>query len=221
MRTAMPIRFEVRQERCVPPADVRVAPASVAADRLEPAMWNTAESELLTRVASGDVDAFSEVYDRFADPMFSLAMRILRDGSAAEDAVQEAFVQIWEKASTYNPALGKPMTWAVTLARNRAIERLRSSVRREKLAAALANETEWGEPTLAGTDDAIMGNETARQVRAALAQVPVEQRQAIEMAYFGGLTQTEIATALNVPLGTVKARIRRGMLLMRDLLDVH
>jgi len=184
-------------------------------------MAETAESDLLTRVARKDLEAFSEVYDRFAGPMFSLAMRILRDGVAAEDAVQEAFVEIWEKASTYDPALGKPMTWAVTLARNRAIGHLRSSVRRRKLSEAVASETEPAEPALAGGDDTLMGNETARQVRAALSQVAAEQRQAIEMAYFGGLTQTEIAAALNVPLGTVKARIRRGMLVMRDLLDVN
>ena len=183
-------------------------------------MCDTAESELLTRVADGDTNAFGEVYDRFAGPMFSLAMRILRDGAAAEDAVQEAFVQIWEKASAYNPALGKPMTWAVTLARNRAIERLRSGARRQKLAEAVAWEADVAEPALPGADDALVGSETARQVRAALAQVPGEQRQAIEMAYFDGLTQTEVAAALNVPLGTVKARIRRGMLLMRDLLGV-
>ena len=199
-----------------PPAAVRGAPAFVTADRLEPTMWDTAESEMLARVAHGDTEAFGEVYDRFAGPMFSLAMRILRDGAAAEDAVQEAFVHIWEKASTFNAALGKPMTWAVTLVRNRAIERLRSSVRQEKLAEAVACEVDVAEPALPAADDVLVGSETARQVRAALARVPVEQRQAIEMAYFGGLTQIEIATALNVPLGTVKARIRRGMLLMRE-----
>jgi len=203
------------------PAKQRMACAQRTMDTTQPVMAETAESDLLTRVAQKDLEAFSEVYDRFAGPMFSLAMRILRDGVAAEDAVQEAFVEIWEKASTYDPALGKPMTWAVTLARNRAIGHLRSSVRRRKLSEAVASETEPAESALAGGDDTLMGNETARQVRAALSQVAAEQRQAIEMAYFGGLTQTEIAAALNVPLGTVKARIRRGMLVMRDLLDVN
>ena len=199
----------------------RAAFAWLTTDNLEPSMSQTAESDLIKRVAQGDTEAFSEVYDRFAGPMYSLAMRILRDGASAEDAVQEAFVQIWEKASTYDLALGKPITWAVTLARNRAIGQLRSSVRRQKLSDAVASETGLTEPALSGGDDTLMGNEMARQVRTALTQVAQEQRQAIEMAYFGGLTQTEIAAALNVPLGTVKARIRRGMLLMRELLNVN
>lgn len=215
------LRWEHR-ERFAPPANGRAAPAAVSVDSLQPTMLDMAdESELLTRVARGDTDAFSEVYDRFAGPMLSLAVRILRDGAAAEDAVQDAFVQIWEKASSYNPALGKPMTWAVTLVRNRAIAHLRSRMRREKLAEAVACETDVTESASAGADDALMSNETAGRVRAALAQVPAEQWRAIEMAYFGGLTQTEIAAALNLPLGTVKARIRRGLMLMRDLLNLE
>jgi RNA polymerase sigma-70 factor, ECF subfamily len=183
-------------------------------------MRDTAENDLFMRVAHGDTDAFNEVYERFAGAMFSLALRILRDGPAAEDVVQETFVQIWEKAAAYNPKLGKPMTWAVTLVRNRAIDRLRTSARRQKLAEVATNESDPTQPVLPCPDQAVIGSETVGQVQAALRQIPADQRQAIEMAFFGGLTQTEIATALNVPLGTVKARIRRGMLQLREFLDV-
>ena len=184
-------------------------------------MQEAAEIELLTRVAAGDMDAFGTLYDRFAGPMFSLAIQILNDGAAAEDVVQEACVQMWEKAATYNAALGKPLTWAVTLVRNRAIDRLRASARRHKLAEALANELEPFDPGQPGAADELIGGETAAAIRAALVRVPAEQRQAIEMAYFVGLSQTEIATALGLPLGTVKARIRRGMIAMREFLDVN
>ena len=156
------------------PATAQVVTSLTAADRPEPVMWNTAENDLLTRVAGGDIDAFSEMYDRFAGAMFSLAMQILRDGAAAEDVVQDAFVQIWEKASTYNPSLGKPMTWAVTLVRNRAIDRLRSVVRRQKLAESVAQESGPGEPLLPGADGQITRAD-AQSVRpriAAAARLP-------------------------------------------------
>ena len=184
-------------------------------------MLEATEIELLARIARGDAEAFSDVYDRFAGPMFSLALQILNDGAAAEDVVQEACVQLWEKAVSYNPALGRPLTWAITLVRNRAIDRLRSTARRHKLAEALTNELDPFDPGPPGVYDELIGAETATAIRAALVRVPAEQRQAIEMAYFIGLSQTEIAAALELPLGTVKARIRRGMLTMREFLDVH
>jgi RNA polymerase sigma-70 factor (ECF subfamily) len=181
-------------------------------------MQQKTETELLERVAAGDVAAFSALYDRLAGVLFALAHRILQNAAATEDVVQEAFMQIWENAA-YNPALGRPLTWAITLTRNRAIDRLRSAQRGQRLIEAVTQENAARQDVPAGSDAALLTEEVARDVRAALAQLPVEQRQAIEMAFFAGLSQSEIAAALGTPLGTVKARIRRGMLQLRQSLD--
>jgi len=167
-------------------------------------------------VAAGDPRAFSRLYDRFSTLVFSLAVKILRDSAAAEDLVQEVFVQIWERASCYNPRLGRPVTWVVTLARNRAIDRLRATQRGQRLVDTAAQEHALTERLAAGSHEEVVCKETGQLVHAALKQLPPEQRRAIEMAFFGGLTQTEIADDLCLPLGTVKARIRRGMMQMRD-----
>ena len=176
------------------------------------------EAQLLARVARGDVDAFSDLYDRLANTLFSVAVRILGDTGTAEDVLQEVFVQIFDKASAYDPRLGKPLTWAITLTRNRAIDHLRVEQRGQRVFAEWPKETNGAEAEAARADDALIGSERARDVRTALQALAPEQRQAIEMAFFRGLSQTEIATELNTPLGTVKARIRRGMLRLREAL---
>jgi RNA polymerase sigma-70 factor (ECF subfamily) len=181
-------------------------------------MSETTETELLARVAQGDTEAFAALYDRLSGPLFSFALSILKNSASAEDVLQEVFIQIWEKASTYDSEIAKPLTWALTLTRNRAIDRLRSLQRRQRLAEAAASEPEFMPDSVGGSDEALINRETALRVRNALDALPVEQRQAIEMAFFGGLSQSEIASALSVPLGTVKARIRRGMLQLRDVL---
>ena len=179
------------------------------------------EVELLAGVARGESEAFSQLYDRLAGVLFSIAVRILRDAHAAEDVVQEVFVQIWSKAGSYDPRLGKPVTWAVTLLRNKAIDRLRASQRGHRLMeAAMAEQPDGATPREASYAP-LLGEETARLVRVAVGKLAPEQRQAIEMAFFSGLTQTEIAGALQAPLGTVKARIRRGMLELRGTLEAH
>ena len=179
------------------------------------------ETELLARVAGGDTEAFSQLYDRLANVLFSIAVRILHDAHDAEDVVQEVFVQIWAKAGSYDPRLGKPVTWAITLLRNKAIDRLRVSQRGHRLVEAVTAEQLAGETLHEAPNAPLLGQETARAVRGAVAQLAPEQKQAIEMAFFGGLTQTEIAATLQAPLGTVKARIRRGMLELREALEAH
>jgi RNA polymerase sigma-70 factor (ECF subfamily) len=179
------------------------------------------ETELLARVAGGDAEAFSQLYDRLAGVLFSIAMRILRDAHAAEDVVQEAFVQIWAKAGSYDSRLGKPVTWAITLLRNKAIDRLRASQRGHRLMEAATAEHLASENLHEAPTAMLLSEETARAVRVAMAKLAPEQKQAIEMAFFSGLTQTEIAAALQAPLGTVKARIRRGMLELREALELH
>jgi len=174
------------------------------------------EKDLLQRIAVGDEAAFEQLYDRLAGLLYQLAVSVVHDFALAEEVVQESFLQIWDKAPNYDPQLGKPIAWAVTLTRNKAIDRLRGSQRRERIADALGMEQEaQGENVLDGTAETLV-NEMARQVRSAMIHLPEEQRQAIELAFFDGLTQTEIAAKLGLPLGTVKARIRRGMLQMRD-----
>jgi RNA polymerase sigma-70 factor (ECF subfamily) len=178
------------------------------------------ETELLARVALKDQNAFSQIYDRFSGCLYSIAVRILRDETAAEDVMQEVFLQIWDRAATYNPELGKPLTWAVTMMRNRAVDRIRANARGQRLIEAATLEQE-SEPAFASaSNEMVIGREMAQQVRAALASLPGDYRRVIEMAFFGGLTQSEIATALGAPLGTVKAQIRRGMLQMRETLAI-
>ena len=178
-----------------------------------------AEIELLRRVAKGDRSAFEELYDRFSGVLFSTAYRVLNNQEATEDVTQDVFIQIWEKAPLYNPALGKPMTWAITLTRNKAIDRLRSMQRRGRLQDELQREAETFEQfDERSSFDAASGVETGKLVHDAVQKLSKDQREAIELAFFSSLTQTEIAERLNEPLGTVKARIRRGMLRLKEIL---
>ena len=178
-----------------------------------------AEIELLKRVAQGDRRSFEQLYDRFAGVLFSTAYRVLNNQEAAEDVLQDVFVQIWDKAPLYDPARGKPMTWAVTLTRNKAIDRLRSAQRRHRLSDEIERESKSGEQF----DDrdsfaAVASVEQGALVRAAIEKLSADQRQAIELAFFSYLTQVEIAERLGEPLGTIKARIRRGLMKLRELL---
>jgi len=178
-----------------------------------------AEVELLRRVAQGDRRGFEELYDRFSVVLFSTAYRVLNNQEATEDVVQDVFVQIWEKAPLYDPARGKPMTWAITLTRNKAIDRLRATVRRNRLSEDMQRESQTqNQFDDRSSFDAASTGDTNKLVREAMQKLSKDQREAIELAFFSSLTQPEIAERLNEPLGTVKARIRRGMMRLRDLL---
>lgn len=183
----------------------------------QPAMED--DIELLRSISEGDRQAFSCFYDRHCKLLFAIAFRILNDQREAEDALQEAFVQIWEKAVSYNPALGKPFSWAVTLTRNKAIDHLRASQRRSKLMEQASTEMLAGTAGSATANEGRHGRENAELITSAVAELPQDQRKAIEMAFFSGLTQNEISETLQEPLGTIKARIRRGMLKLRDRLE--
>lgn len=178
------------------------------------------DAHLLQRVAQGDKQAFSELYDRFSGPLYGSAVRILRDPTEAQDVVHDAFVTLWEKAATFETTRGSAFSWAVTLVRNRAIDRVRMRRRRAELLAESAPDDlgyDEGGGVASGNDSAALGDD-ARAVRAAVETLPLEQKRALEMAFFGGLTQEEIARKLSEPLGTVKARIRRGLIKLRDSL---
>jgi RNA polymerase sigma-70 factor (ECF subfamily) len=176
---------------------------------------------LVRRIATGDLQAVSDFYDQTARPLFSVALRILGDKPEAEEVIQDVFVQLWEKAAMFDPILGSAFHWALSITRHRAIDRLRSRQRRAKLADQLleSSDAAEAEASAVAPDSEAVGAEEAAAVRAALVGLPKDQRQAIEMAFFGGLTHPEIAEALNEPLGTIKARIRRGLLKLRESLQ--
>jgi RNA polymerase sigma-70 factor (ECF subfamily) len=181
------------------------------------------DGELISRMAKGDKLACSELYDRFSRPLYSVALRVLNDQAEAEDVVQDVFLTLWEKSAGFDATRGSPFAWAITLTRNRSIDRLRTRRRRatlldETLVEDLPGGTAASDPDSA--DDLIF-KEKSGAVRAALATLPAEQLRALELAFFSGLTQQEIAVRLSEPLGTVKARIRRGLLKLRDTLSLH
>ena len=179
-----------------------------------------AEIELLRRIGQGDRRSFEELYARFSGVLFSTAYRVLNNQQAAEDVLQDVFIQIWEKAPLYDPARGKPMTWAVTLTRNKSIDRLRSTQRRNRLQDDVEREAQTFEQfDDRSSFDAVAQGETGALVREAIGKLSKDQREAIELAFFSSMTQTEIAERLKVPLGTVKARIRRGMMKLKDVLS--
>lgn len=178
------------------------------------------DADLMLRVAQGDKQAFAQLYDRFSAPLYATAVRIVRDASEAQDIVHDAFVTVWDKAAAFEAARGTAFSWVVTLVRNRAIDRVRSRRRRaELLAESVPSDLGYQEnaPGSSGSETATT-NDEARAVRAAVATLPVDQRHALELAFFGGLTQEQIAEKLSEPLGTIKARIRRGLIKLRDSL---
>jgi RNA polymerase sigma-70 factor, ECF subfamily len=178
------------------------------------------DAPLARRMKAGEEAAFAEFYDRFAPGLFSVIYAILRDQKEAEDVLQDAFVQMWKRSASYDPARSKLFTWAVMISRHKAIDRLRSRQRQSKLSEEMANETKRNSlgATFERADFAILQQDERERVRAALAQLNDSQREALDLAFFSGLTHTQIAEKLGTPLGTVKARIRRGLLALRDLL---
>lgn len=180
------------------------------------------EIELIRRVAGGDREGFVELYDRFSRVLYSAAYRILGNMEDAEDVVQDVFVQIWEKANLYEPTRGKPLTWALTLTRNKSIDRRRAVLRRNRL----NDEAELEAKTSLEGDhpDSVLEVYSAEHgaiIRDAVTELSAEQREAIDLAFFGGLTQMEVAEKLGTPLGTVKARIRRGMIRLREIMTAR
>ena len=179
-----------------------------------------ADRELMRRVVNGEAAAFSSFYRRLAPGLFSMIYEILHDQKDSEDTLQEAFVQMWKKAALYDPARSSLFTWGVMIARNKAIDRLRSRQRRLRTVEAVTAETSAIPPELGEqADELLVHGEEKQRIRGALSQLPEPQRVAIYLAFFRGLTQTEISAKLSEPLGTIKARIRRGLIALRDVLE--
>lgn len=173
----------------------------------------TSDESLLARVAGGDEAALGELYDRFGRVAYGLALRVLRDERLAEDAVQEAFLAIWRQAGSYRPERAKAQTWVLTLVHRRAVD----LVRREERRRTDLLEPEL-EPAGGSAAEAAESRDRRVAVQRALAQLPEEQRRPIELAYYGGLTQSELAERLGEPLGTIKSRTFAGLTRLRELL---
>jgi RNA polymerase sigma-70 factor (ECF subfamily) len=170
---------------------------------------------LLHAVARGDEAALARLYDGYRVILFGLLVRILNSREEAEDVLQDVFIQVWRRAKDFDEKRGRPFTWLVTLARSRAIDRLRQLSARQRLADGAAQEqTEAVSDALSDTIKAAQ----QQVVRRALSELPEEQRHTLMLAYFDGLTQSEIAAKLNAPLGTIKTRMRSGMIKLRALL---
>ena len=171
--------------------------------------------EVLRAIAGGDEQSLSTLYTRYKLILFSLILRIVHSQPEAEDVLQEVFLQVWRKAADFDEARGRPFTWLVTLARSRAIDRLRALDSRDRTATEAARDVP---DSISDASDDALKSEQGEIVRGALAQLPEEQRRILVLAYFEGLTQSEIAERLTTPLGTVKTRMRSGMTRLRELL---
>ena len=167
------------------------------------------DEALIALVARGDDTALAELYDRIGRVAYGIALRILRDERLAEDAVQEGFLAVWRSAATFRAERAKASTWVVTLVHRRAVDIVRREERRR---------AEPLEPAGSAEDEAWLGFERER-VLTALAALPDAQRESLELAYYGGYTQSELAEMLGVPLGTIKSRMFAGLARLRELLD--
>jgi RNA polymerase sigma-70 factor (ECF subfamily) len=174
------------------------------------------DQALLERIAGRDAHALADLYDRFAPAALALAGRILGDRSEAEDVLQIVLTRVWQEAGRYDPAKGSAASWLLAWIRNGAIDRLR---RREALRRATLHSADQA-PSGREDDVVLDASESRQKVARAVADLPPDQRQVIELAYFEGLSQTQIAQKLGEPLGTVKTRMRLGMNKLRQALPV-
>ena len=175
------------------------------------------DQELLARIAAGEKDALEAIYERHSSAIYSLARYMLRSEAVAEEATQEAFLNIWLKASTYNSSRGHPKAWIMSVAHHKFIDIIRSRRRAEAISDPKEYETLDLLPSQQiTTDELVVQNLEAERVRRALEQLPATQQEVVSLAYFGGLSQTEIAARLGQPLGTVKTRTRLALRKLRE-----
>src|ERR1700677_3923719 len=206
---------DARRSEAGPPA--RMSPPGDTEPREVRASVNAA---LIRRMAGGDHDALAELYDRLSKPLYSTAKHILNDAAEAQDVVHDVFLALWENAASFDSGRGAAFSWAVTLTRNRSIDRLRARTNRARLlGSSIPDDLGYGAEAAesGGSARAELGDR-AVAVRSAMAELPGEQRRALELAFFSGLTQREIAEKLGEPIGTIKARIARGLPNLRDSL---
>jgi RNA polymerase sigma-70 factor (ECF subfamily) len=184
---------------------------------------DSTDLSLLQRIAARDTAALTELYDRHSRLLFGLILRIVRDRGEAEDILQEAFVRVWSRAEIYDARMGGPLPWIVRVARNRAIDRLRARRVRAAVDTHAIDVTTVGAAVPATgiqtPEAAVLDAERRGTVTGVLAGLPADQRQLIEAAFFEGYTHSELAQRFGLPLGTVKTRIRAGMIAMRQRLE--
>lgn len=178
------------------------------------AFAHLSDEAVVALVARSDEQALAELYDRFGRVAYGLALRIVRDQALAEDAVQEAFLAAWRRADTFLPERAKASTWLLTLVHRRAVDLVRREERRRAEPIQPADDP-VDERAL---DDAVWLRYERARVQAALRRLPDQQREALELAYYGGFTQSELAERLGQPLGTIKSRMFSGLAQLRDLL---
>ena len=177
------------------------------------------EVHLLQRIAENDQVALSQLYDRYARVLYSLAIKILGTAEEAEEVVLDVFSQVWKSAQNYDPSRGRVDGWLFLMTRSRSLDRLRKRQRFAKVVEA-STEKAQVQPQLSPIpDDELLIQERRDRICAALAQIPDGQRRVLELAYFGGFSQAEIAAQLGIALGTVKTRVRLGLNKLRGLLD--
>jgi RNA polymerase sigma-70 factor (ECF subfamily) len=173
---------------------------------------------LLRQCARGSEDSFAELYDLTSRRVHGLVLRVVRDPAQAEEVTQEVYLQAWRTASRFDESRGSALSWLMTLAHRRAVDRVRSAE------AASRQDTTYHQSTHVvahdATAEAVESSIEARRVRTALEQLTKVQREALELAYFGGYTHTEVATMLDLPVGTAKTRIRDGLIRLRDAMGV-
>jgi RNA polymerase sigma-70 factor (ECF subfamily) len=171
------------------------------------------DEALIALVGRGDEEALGALYDRFGRASYSLAVRILRDRTLAEDAVQEAFLAVWRTAGKFAAERAKPSTWILTLVHRRSVDLVRREERRRTEPI-----DDLAHPSGDATDDEAVLRSSRRAVQDALRRLPDDQREALELAYYGGFSQSELAERLGQPLGTIKSRMFTGLARLRDLL---
>ena len=175
------------------------------------------EACLLAQIGVGDSSAFRKLYDRYSTPLFSLGLRMLKNPSEAEEALQDTFVKVWKNAAYYDARKSRPFTWAVTIMRRTCIDRIRK-LNREPEVTTFEPEQDQEWATEETVRETVALNETRNQVQEALKNVPAKQKKALELALFSGMTHSEIANSLEQPLGTVKSWLKRGLFQLRNTL---
>lgn len=177
------------------------------------------DSALIERIMAGDEAALSALYDRYSGMLYAMLLRILQDAGAAEEVLQDLFLQLWRGAARFDAARGSLPAWLLVIGRNRALSRLRGRDRREFVPDGSDGFSFAALPSGEDLENEAARNQLMNRLRGALAALPAEQREAVELAYFQGMTQTEIAHHTGTPLGTVKSRVRAAMQSLKQLFD--
>jgi len=197
-----------------------IKPVTVGASSQEGAPAGPAPdlAEMLKLSGRGDREAFAQLYDATSSRVFGLAVRVVRDRAQAEEVSQEAFLEIWRTASRFDPERGSPLAWMLTIAHRKGVDRVRSAQ------ASTRRDTTYHQQNHSidhdATADAVQSSLEAQRVRGALRSLTAVQREALELAYLGGYTHTEVARMLDLPVGTAKTRIRDGLIRLRDTMGV-